>query len=1072
MLMTSSGGARVLALPSRGAVRLLSPMSSSLLRHGHQIRTFRLGWGWWFPRLISERHRDLRRRHRFLRLKCSEAWRNKHPRDRIFGRRWFLESTDIHAASIRNHWNNRYDSKRTVVPENLDGVRPGQHIEDVERGAMEHLLFGENWKPFRNDKHDFQPEKFNLESWIEDQLFKKPDAASSSPPERTPVEAEIPYTIDPITNRKVFRTPPEQSNQQIREPDADGVIPVKSFKKYRAQFAQRTTDPAALDGMQEVSHTPIDQAELPNTPKTLMRDDAETASQPKNEILDPDMPPSQSELSHYARVDLETGEESSKHARHLRSVSDAMSDINHSYNRHQNSIRRERASREPKEEVTAKSSESARQSSISQPGTSALVDVYMPPSDNELEKYKEIPADVTHDNTLDPGGRYSFQKQAAFWETEETSPWEAAPWEGSQANATFLEDEVSRYKEIRYNEPDGKSPGFTVAEIPEDTHRYKPLRYNEPDGMPSTSTDSNFDPAELKKYRRPVRWQEPDGRPPTLQGPEDSEAELQKYKPMRYQEPDGKPSEVDKANTFSLSSADDIELSKYRAVKLTERSEPDAARSDNIAASLKDYDNSPSNAWVHGSVKSAESSNDFLEKIRKLRMLTSDDTNQKAATAISERNSGVQTERRISQYRPLLESLMTRLQTASDAADQEAMSAVKSVKQRFQSAIDMSSRVETPRSGLTGNYARDFPEEFATTWAQAESGLRPKFNESQLLETKMDAQASTTPSADARPLNESRIEPSLDRNKTSQANKITPGVAKAGIDPYSKVPQGLETSYKEECGGISTWPTYVKNYHNTKSATESTVSILTDNATPSQDLPVAEVSTEPIVYKILAYDPTMQSINFAETTSVVPETASPLTPAEVMLRLSNPAKFFPHFAPLRAQGFEIVSGSGDVLVFRKVRDADVSAAGSRPKEPEAVTTAPPTNSAVNPIDMTGTSRYIAPAAADFASPTGYINYDTPSSANLPPPPTAKPRFRSGITVKREEDKFSGPKEASKEPRPKSVGKRMLVGAAWVGGVSYAIGVVGEYFKTGGVDGKGPKGLGGAKELREARRREW
>ncbi len=66
----------------------------------------------------------------------------------------------------------------------------------------------------------------------------------------------------------------------------------------------------------------------------------------------------------------------------------------------------------------------------------------------------------------------------------------------------------------------------------------------------------------------------------------------------------------------------------------------------------------------------------------------------------------------------------------------------------------------------------------------------------------------------------------------------------------------------------------------------------------------------PTVYKILAYDPTMQTISVAETTSVVPDLASPLRPTEALLRLSNPTKFFPHFAPLQAEGFEIVAGGG------------------------------------------------------------------------------------------------------------------------------------------------------------------
>jgi hypothetical protein len=58
--------------------------------------------------------------------------------------------------------------------------------------------------------------------------------------------------------------------------------------------------------------------------------------------------------------------------------------------------------------------------------------------------------------------------------------------------------------------------------------------------------------------------------------------------------------------------------------------------------------------------------------------------------------------------------------------------------------------------------------------------------------------------------------------------------------------------------------------------------------------------------------------------------------------------------------------------------------------------------------------------------------------------------------------FSGQKTSSdgktgKKPRM-NAGKRVLIGGAWVAGISYALGVVGEYFTTGGVDGKGPTGF--------------
>ena len=191
-----------------------------------------------------------------------------------------------------------------------------------------------------------------------------------------------------------------------------------------------------------------------------------------------------------------------------------------------------------------------------------------------------------------------------------------------------------------------------------------------------------------------------------------------------------------------------------------------------------------------------------------------------------------------------------------------------------------------------------------------------------------------------------------------------------------------------------------------------------------------------MAYKILAYDPTMQSISIAETTSIVPDSATALTPAEVLLRLSNPAKFFPHFEPLQAEGYEIISGSGDVLVFRKVRTA--APVGTRSESSSSYRDRSRKPTMRNPIDGMQ-SRPVA-ATGNFASPTGFVNYDQPIS---PDPP-----FKSNIDVRREEPVFSGKSswtegDEKKKRKQPGLAKRILVGSAMVGGCSYAIGVVAE-----------------------------
>ncbi|PSS25819.1 hypothetical protein M430DRAFT_207074 [Amorphotheca resinae ATCC 22711] len=327
-------------------------------------------------------------------------------------------------------------------------------------------------------------------------------------------------------------------------------------------------------------------------------------------------------------------------------------------------------------------------------------------------------------------------------------------------------------------------------------------------------------------------------------------------------------------------------------------------------------------------------------------------------------------------------------------------------------------------------------------------------------------------------------------------------------DPYSKKPQGLETSYAEECAakqGEGDLSVFVSSYGSPKRDEDSSKKRDTVSENESRRLDnqkknvlkqkdrdlvrqirsvyeekygtidhkhrqvpeepktsqyldgesaqVVESTSEapePTLYKILAYDPTMQSISTAETTSIVPDTASALTPAEVLLRLSNPSKFFPHFEPLQAQGYEIVSGSGDVLVFRKVR----SAGPAEVKEEPSPSSRDRMKKATNPID--GTQSGPIATTGNFASPTGFVNHDPPYGSN--------PAFKSNVDVRREEDVFSGKSnwsrgtERPQQRKKMSLAKRMLLGAVWVGGLSYTLGVVSEYFKTGGIDGLGPQGF--------------
>ncbi|KAI0449197.1 hypothetical protein F5B21DRAFT_62889 [Xylaria acuta] len=318
--------------------------------------------------------------------------------------------------------------------------------------------------------------------------------------------------------------------------------------------------------------------------------------------------------------------------------------------------------------------------------------------------------------------------------------------------------------------------------------------------------------------------------------------------------------------------------------------------------------------------------------------------------------------------------------------------------------------------------------------------------------------------------NISRLEPALNRRASAMKGNRLSRVFWG--DLYSKEPQGLETSFSEEYGGRQTMPLYTRTYGSEPGQITSRTKPATvgeskgfperssdtyyhrdpeiDGIPPSESTDTARNQKttqpdEPTVYKILAYDPNTQSIDITETSSVVADLTSPLSPTEVLPRLSNPTKFFPHFAPLQAEGFEIVSGSGDVLVFRQMRPAKTATQGG--------------TTYVNPIDMMGRPAAV-PNAAAFVSPTGFVNYDMPGVEEE----LADRAGRPSVGAHREGHNFVfGEKRSSSEDKKgkkkrMNVGKRIIVGGAWVAGISYAIGVVSEYFSTGGSDGKGPEGF--------------
>jgi hypothetical protein len=84
----------------------------------------------------------------------------------------------------------------------------------------------------------------------------------------------------------------------------------------------------------------------------------------------------------------------------------------------------------------------------------------------------------------------------------------------------------------------------------------------------------------------------------------------------------------------------------------------------------------------------------------------------------------------------------------------------------------------------------------------------------------------------------------------------------------------------------------------------------------SQNAPVATQQWSQTEYRILAYDTTAAAVTTAESDSFFGAN-EPVQPHEIFSRLHNPGKFVPYFAQMQQDGYEIATGGGDILVFKR-----------------------------------------------------------------------------------------------------------------------------------------------------------
>ena len=233
------------------------------------------------------------------------------------------------------------------------------------------------------------------------------------------------------------------------------------------------------------------------------------------------------------------------------------------------------------------------------------------------------------------------------------------------------------------------------------------------------------------------------------------------------------------------------------------------------------------------------------------------------------------------------------------------------------------------------------------------------------------------------------------------------------------------------------------------SASESTLATTSEESTIDKD-----TSAPPTLYKILAYDPSTQKVTSSKTTNVVGRvTGKPLSFSEALFGLENPAKFLSHLTALQTGEYEIAAGGPNLLIFKKIRQLKPS-----PEEKVSDDTAWP----ANPIDG-----MVAPTG-NFASPTGFVNYDPPLPEPEPqsPPEEAANATKGNEKVRRQEEVFSGSSRRAwhdqyergsngkaktrgkyrKPAKEKGTAKRMLLVGVLTATGCYAVGVASEFFR--------------------------
>ncbi|KAJ5807065.1 hypothetical protein N7474_010657 [Penicillium riverlandense] len=195
-------------------------------------------------------------------------------------------------------------------------------------------------------------------------------------------------------------------------------------------------------------------------------------------------------------------------------------------------------------------------------------------------------------------------------------------------------------------------------------------------------------------------------------------------------------------------------------------------------------------------------------------------------------------------------------------------------------------------------------------------------------------------------------------------------------------------------------------------------------------------------YRILSYDVTSKQVTTAEADSFFGSGES-RTPNQVLSRLHNPSKFTPYLEQLHKDGYEIATGGGDILVLRKFES---SMPGAQDSSELAAANAEIAkhirHDSLQSTPQNNKSRVVTRQETVF---TG----GPPNWSPWPPTSAAAKNEAELGTLSQSRSSSSSSTSASHTAL-----RRMLLAGTATAASCYALGVVTEFFRTGGAEGRG------------------